>query len=142
MKLSPREKIDLSNIRYKKAKEFLEDSRANRTESRNRTAVNRAYYAVLHAVRALLILEGVDPETHSGAVTTFSLRFIKTGLLPLDTIKDIKMLLSRRTDVDYGDFDAIDDEEADDSVQKADALLAGINELRITLIDDMTDTPG
>ena len=52
------------------------------------------------------------------------------------------MLLSRRTDVDYGDFDSIDDEEAADSVQKADAFLSRINELRTTLIDDMAGPTG
>jgi len=41
---------------------------------RHRTSVNRAYYAALNAVRAILILEGVNPETHEGAVTLLSLR--------------------------------------------------------------------
>ena len=65
----------------------------------------------LNAVSALLILEGVNPETHYGAVTTLSLRFIKTGLLSVDVIKRFKVLLSHRTDVDYGDFESMRSEK-------------------------------
>ena len=141
MKLSPEDKIALSNVRFEKASEFLHDAEANLAESRLKTAVNRAYYAALNAVRALLILEGVDPETHSGAITTLSLRFIKTGLLPVDIVKSIKLLLSRWTDVDYGDFDAIETEDAGDSVNKAEAVLQQIDALRIKMIRDL-EQPG
>ena len=137
MKLSPKDKIALSSGRFDKAREFFHDAEANLAESRLKTAVNRAYYAALNAVRALLILEGVDPETHSGAITTLSLRFIKTGLLPVDIVKSIKLLLSRRTDVDYGDFDAIETEDAADSVTKAAEVLKQIDTLRLQMIRDL-----
>jgi uncharacterized protein (UPF0332 family) len=35
----------------------------------------------LNAARALLILEGVNPETREGVITMLSLRFAKPGLL-------------------------------------------------------------
>jgi uncharacterized protein (UPF0332 family) len=82
-----------------KAKEFLADGRATFDGGRYRTSVNRAYYAALNAVRAILILEGANPETHEGAVTLLSLRFVKTRILPVDIVKKFKILLSRRTDV-------------------------------------------
>lgn len=137
MTLSPDDKKALCDIRFEKAAEFLEDARANYRESRLKTAVNRSYFAVLNAVRALLILEGVNPETHSGAITTFSLRFIKTGILKVDTVKDLKVLLSRSTDVDYGDFEAIDVDEAGDSVRKAEHILQQIDVVRKKLIAEM-----
>ena len=130
MKLSRQDKENLSDIRFTKAQEFLRDAQANIAEDRDKTGVNRAYYAVLQAVRSLLVLEGLDTETHSGAITVLSLHFVKTGLLPLETIKTIKLLLSRRTDVDYGDFDSISKEEAQDSLEKAEALLAQIDAVR------------
>lgn len=130
MKLSRQDKENLSDIRFTKAQEFLRDAQANIAEDRDKTGVNRAYYAVLQAVRSLLVLEGLDTETHSEAITVLSLHFVKTGLLPLETIKTIKLLLSRRTDVDYGDFDSISKEEAQDSLEKAEALLAQIDAVR------------
>ncbi len=134
MKLSRQDKENLSDIRFTKAQEFLRDAQANIAEDRDKTGVNRAYYAVLQAVRSLLVLEGLDTETHSEAITVLSLHFVKTGLLPLETIKTIKLLLSRRTDVDYGDFDSISKEEAQDSLEKAEALLAQIDAVRKGII--------
>lgn len=137
MKLSAEDKKNLSTVRFEKAEEFLEDAKANLKDSRLKTAVNRAYYAALNAVRALLILEGVNPDTHSGAVTTFSLRFIKTELLPVDVVKNFKLLLSRRTDVDYGDFEVIETEDAEDSVQKAKDIIQKIDAVRRSLAAEL-----
>jgi uncharacterized protein (UPF0332 family) len=116
MTLEKQDKNALSDVRMAKAWEFLEDARANLREGRHKTAINRSYYAALSAVRAILILEGVNPETHEGVVTMLSLRFIKPGLLPVDIVKNFKVLLSRRSDVDYGDFDTIGESDAADSI--------------------------
>lgn len=134
MKLSRDDKEELSRIRLEKAEEFFRDAEANVGESRFKTGVNRAYYAVLHAIRSLLVLDGLDSETHTDAITLLSLHFVKTGLLPTETIKSIKLLLSRRTDVDYGDFDSISREDAEDSVRRAAEVIARITALRDQLI--------
>lgn len=137
MKLTAEDKISLSIVRFKKAEEFLNDAKGNLKEQRLKTSVNRAFYALLNGVRSLLILQGINPESHTGAVTTLSLRFIKPGLLPVQVVKDFKLLLSRRTDVDYGDFEMIDTEDAEDSVQKAETVLQSINEVRKNLIKEL-----
>jgi len=61
MNLHPKDKRALSETRMAKAKEFLADARATFEGGRHRTSVNRAYYGALNAVRAILILEGVNP---------------------------------------------------------------------------------
>ena len=35
------------------------------------TAVNRAYYAAFHAIKALEIMDGFDSKKHSGAISFF-----------------------------------------------------------------------
>jgi uncharacterized protein (UPF0332 family) len=135
MTLTAEEKATLSNVRMEKAREFLDDARANLKEKRYRTAVNRSYYAVLNAVRSLLILQGANPETHEGVITILSLKFIKTGALPVKIIKGLKMLLTRRTDVDYGDFDTIDSKEADDSIKIAEEIIDTIDKKRKSMIN-------
>ncbi len=137
MNLEAKDKKVLSDIRMTKALEFLEDARANFNDLRYRTAVNRSYYAVLNAARALLVLEGVSPETHSGIVTMLSLRFVKPALLPVRIVKDFKVLLSRRTDVDYGDFETIDASDARDSVRIADELIEEVDRLRKEMIGSL-----
>ena len=139
MTLGREDKEALSDIRFEKASEFLEDARANFKENRLRTSISRSYYAALNAARSLLVLEGVDTETHGGAITVVSLRFVKPGLLPVEILKNMKILLSRRTDVDYGDFESIDMAEARDSIGKAENTLKLINDLRKRMIEDLTD---
>lgn len=135
MNLEAKDKKILSDVRMKKALEFLEDARANFKGSRYKTSVNRSYYAVLNAARALLILEGVNPETHNGVVTMLSLRFVRPALLSVRTIKDFKILLSRRTDVDYGDFETIDASDAEDSLTRANEMMKEVDRLRKEMIE-------
>lgn len=134
MTLEPQDKRNLSDLRMSKALEFLEDARANLREGRYRTAINRSYYAALSAARSILILEGANPETHEGVVTMLSLRLVKPGLLPVGVVKDFKLLLSRRADVDYGDFDTIDKADAEDSIRIAGDMINLIQRTRKTLI--------
>jgi len=137
MILDIRDKKALSNTRMEKASEFLADARATYGDKRYRTSINRAYYAALNAVRAILVLEGANPETHEGAATLLSLRFIKTGVLPVEIIKKFKILLSRRTDVDYGDFDTIDANDAEDSLRSAEELITTIDAARMKLVEEL-----
>ncbi len=137
MTLDPRDKRAISEVRMAKAVEFLSDAGAAHKEGRHRTAVNRAYYAALNAARAVLILEGASPETHEGTITILSLRFVKTGLLPVDIARKFKTLLSRRTDVDYGDFDTIDSREALESVRSAAGIVKTIDKVRKKMLADL-----
>ncbi len=134
MNLEPQDKKSLSDVRMAKAYEFLEDAKANFQDGRHKTAVNRSYYAALNAARAILILEGANPETHEGVITMLSLRFIKPGLLPVEVVKNFKVLLSRRTDVDYGDFDTIGRLEAEDSLKITGDIIVQIEKARQRLM--------
>lgn len=138
MTLAPEDKKALSDIRLEKAHKLLEDARANYKEGRQETSVNRSYYAALSAVRSILILEGVDPDSHRGAIMLLSLRFVKTGLLPKDTIKKFEILLSRRTEVDYGDFETVGESEAEDSLKIAQDIIMKIEDVRRELLKPLS----
>ncbi len=84
-----------------------------------------------------MILQGVNPETHDDVITMVSLRFIKSGILPTKIVKDFKLLLSRRTDVDYGDFESIDEYDAEDSLKLSESLINQVDTLRKKLIDEL-----
>jgi len=66
MTLSAEDKIELARYRIEKAKRLLQDSSSLINTKSYESSVNRSYYAVLTASRALLILRGIDPETHEG----------------------------------------------------------------------------
>ncbi|RMG04400.1 MAG: HEPN domain-containing protein [Nitrospirae bacterium] len=119
MTLSVEEKQVLSKYRLEKSENMLEEAIFNFEHGKYATSVNRAYYAVLNSARALLILKGIDPQTHTGCKTMLSLHLIRTGLMNERVIEDFKVLFSRRTDVDYGDFETIDRKRAEDSIKRA-----------------------
>jgi uncharacterized protein (UPF0332 family) len=137
LNISIKDKKILSDVRIEKAREFLADAQANFKQQRFRTAVNRAYYASLSALRSLLILEGINPETHDGVLTMLSLRFIKTEILPVHIIRNFKTLFSKRTDVDYGDFDTTSSTDAEESLKNAEEIIESIDVVRKKLIAEI-----
>jgi uncharacterized protein (UPF0332 family) len=46
-----------------------------------RDAMSRAYYAIFHAARALLLLEGVEPKTQSGVARMLGEELVRAGKL-------------------------------------------------------------
>ncbi len=130
MTLESKDKKAVSDVRMAKAYEFLEDARANYNEGRFKTSINRSYYAALNAIRSILILEGANPLTHEGVITMLSLRFIKSAILPVDVVRKFKVLLSRRTDVDYGDFETVDKTDAEESMRSSEKIIKLIDKTR------------
>lgn len=56
--------------------------------------------------------------------------FVQTGLLSKTIIRNFKVLLSRRTDVDYGDFESIDVSDAEDSLRIASEMIEELDGVR------------
>lgn len=135
MNLTQQDKRALSDVRSKKALEYLDDAGANLKDNRYGTSVNRSYYALLNAARALLVLEGVNPQSHNGVMTMLNLRFVKTGLLSKTVIKNFRVLLTRRTDVDYGDFELIEESDAEDSWKLAEETIEQMEKLRKEILE-------
>lgn len=138
MTLSLQEKIALSDVRIEKAKNNLRDAEDTFKEGKYSLAINRAYYAVLSAARSLLILKGIDAATHEGVKTMLSLHFVKTSYLPRDVVDSFRVLLARRTDIDYGDFSEGTFEEASDSIKKAREFMTLVEQALARLRKEMT----
>ncbi len=119
MTLTKKEKLELSRYRLEKANSLLKDAETLFNTGSYESSVNRSYYAILTASRALLILRGIDPETHEGVKTMLSKEFIKTKLLPQKTGEVFRIVQARRLDSDYADYVEIGREEAEDSLNKA-----------------------
>ena len=60
---------DLSKYRLVKAKEDLQTAKNNLTERSYRASVNRSYYAIFHALRAITALDTFDSKKHSGIIS-------------------------------------------------------------------------
>lgn len=87
---------------------------------------NRAYYAMFHAVRALLALEGVDYKKHSAIIAHFLREYVRTGLFSKE-YSDILMKASAiRNSSDYDDFYIASREETAQQIASAQGFVNAI----------------
>ena len=80
-----------------------------------KSAANRSYYAVFHAMRAVLAFDETDMKRHSGVISEFRRRYIKTEIFETRMSEIISVLFDVRTDSGYDDFFVIS--KADTAVQ-------------------------
>ena len=64
--------IDLSKYRLQSAEENLVASKTLLNAEQYKSSVNRSYYALFHALRAVTALDGFDSSKHSGIIAFFN----------------------------------------------------------------------
>ena len=110
---------ELSFYRMERAKEMLEASETNLKNNQLRTSLNRSYYAVFHAMRAVNILEGFDSSKHSGVIAFFNKTFLKTEILDKKLSRIVKDTSYLREKSDYDDFYIASREETELQLKNA-----------------------
>ena len=123
----------LSHARFEKAEECLASARALTNTADYRGAANRLYYAIFHAMRAVLAYNGVDMRNHGGIIGEFRRLYIKNNLLDKELSQTITDLFDIRTDSDYEDFFVISKEEILLQTSRAEAFLIAIKAYLDTL---------
>ena len=82
--------------------EYLDGSRANSQNGYLRIAVDAAYNACELAIKGLLLLRLPDiPGSHGGIVNKFVELFVKTGEVPKEMGREIRLALERRNNARY-----------------------------------------
>ena len=119
--------IELAKYRMERAKEMLVASEDNLNIEQYRTSLNRSYYAIFHAMRAVNILEGYDSSKHSGVIAYFTQTFLKTERLDRGLSKIIKEASYLREKSDYDDFYIASKDEAKKQLENAEIFLQKIN---------------
>ena len=120
--------IELAKYRMERAKEMLVASEENLNIGQYRTSLNRSYYAIFHAMRAVNILEGYDSSKHSGVIAYFTQTFLKTERLDRDLSKIIKEASYLREKSDYDDFYIASKDEAKKQLENSETFLKKIGE--------------
>ena len=77
---------------------------------------NRLYYALFHAVCALLINDKHEVGTHRGAVNKFRLFYVKEGVFTNEEGKLYSQLQSLREDGDYNCSIDVDQDDVEGKV--------------------------
>lgn len=97
-------KVDLSRYRFQKAEEMLASAKRDMEAGDFASANNRAYYAIFHAMRAVLALDGEDFKKHSAVIARFTLNYLKPEILSREYSKLISNASLIRNRSDYEDF--------------------------------------
>ena len=95
---------DLSKYRFENGLESLEDARIMFNNGRYINSLNRAYYAIFHAIRSVNALDGFDSSKHSGVIAFFNQNYVKAGVFSKEMSKLIKAAAENREKADYLDF--------------------------------------
>jgi uncharacterized protein (UPF0332 family) len=87
-----------------RARATLDDADALIEKNRWNGALNRLYYAVFYAARALLATRNVDSSRHSGVISLFQQHFVRTGHVAEESARTLPRLFEKRQTTDYGDY--------------------------------------
>jgi uncharacterized protein (UPF0332 family) len=127
-------KIDLSKYRIEAAYEDYHAAVDLLKMGHYKVANNRAYYAIFHAMRAVLALDGADFKKHSGVIAYFRQNYIKSGIFDSSLSEIINDASFIRNESDYSDFYIATKEEAESLIAYSKIFLQRIKEY----IDDKT----
>ncbi|MEM3503507.1 MAG: HEPN domain-containing protein, partial [Nitrososphaeria archaeon] len=106
--------IRLAELEIKNSKERLEAAELLLNNGKIVDSINRAYYAMFHAARALLLLYGIEPKTHEGVVREFSRIIVEEKVMDKGFAKNLRQIFETRESVDYRIGVLFDQEEAEE----------------------------
>lgn len=121
-----KEKAALSNARIEHSLECLNASKKLLESGNYKSAANRSYYAVFHAMRAVLAFDETDMKHHSGIIAEFRRLYIKTEIFNRQLSTIISVLFDIRTESDYDDFFVISKQEVVEQISNAEFFVTEI----------------
>ncbi len=126
--------VDLSNYRLEKARGDLETAEENLEKKRFSQSINRSYYAIFHAARALLALDKLDSRKHSGIISFFNKNYIGTGKIEREFSRILSDAFDIRNESDYNDFFIALREDAEGQLDNAKKFLKRIEDYIKTIM--------
>jgi len=111
--------IDLAMYRIEKAKDDLEASKIMLENNLFAQSLNRSYYSIFHAVRAILAFEKYDSKKHSGIIAYFNQNFVGKGIFDKKYSKILMGAEKIRNKSDYNDFYIACKEDAEEQIRNA-----------------------
>jgi uncharacterized protein (UPF0332 family) len=117
---------DLAVFRLHQAKECLQSAKIDVDTDDFKSAANRSYYCIFHAMRAVQALDGFDSRKHSGVIDNFRKDYIRTGVFPQKFSNIITTAFEVRLESDYEDFYVISKSKVTVQVENAKTLLDAV----------------
>lgn len=104
MTLSDSERLIVVNLEMEKAKRTFDDMSFCMQEGKWEVASNRLYYALFHALSALLISDGYNVKSHRGTLALFGEHYVRTGIFERKDGSLLSDLVIMRDNADYNCF--------------------------------------
>ena len=106
-----------------KSREKLETAQIDFDNERYNDSVSRSYYAVFHAISAVLLSKGLHFSTHAQTIGAFNKEFIRTKQFPAVFTRIIRKLFKERQMGDY-DFESyINADIAQEDIKEAEKII-------------------
>lgn len=115
--------IELSKYRFQRACEDLNDARVLMDVGSFKSSVNRSYYAIFHALRAVTALDNFDTSKHSGVIAYVNRMYVKKGLFDKTLSKMLDKAYRLRENADYKDFEIISRDMAQEQIERAEKVI-------------------
>ena len=101
MSLKEEERQILVSMEIEKAEQTFAESEVLKNAGLWSNLANRLYYALFHAVSAMLIHDHHEVGTHKGAVLRFQQYYVKTGVFTIEEGAFYSQMQSLREKADY-----------------------------------------
>ncbi len=124
----PDRQKELSDYRLQQAEESLTVAKTCISNEFYKDSINRSYYSVFYAIKAVLALGTVDFKRHKDVVAHFNKEYVATGKFPRELGRKIGNLKQIREESDYDDFYIASKEEAEDQIKTAELVLQSVKE--------------
>lgn len=126
--MSENKRLDLSKNRIEKAKEDLRAAEELYKIQLLKQSMNRSYYAIFHAVRALLALDEVDFKKHAGVIGYFLQNYVKSGIFAKEYSTMLTNASMKRNQSDYNDFFTATQTETQEQLENAKSFIGVVEE--------------
>ena len=110
MSLSESERHIIVSRELEKAQRTFDDALFCADEGKWETTANRLYYALFHAMSALLVNDGYHVKSHRGILAMFGEHFIRTEIFAKEDGALLSDLVIMRDNADYNCFFEADEE--------------------------------
>ena len=128
MELSDNERETIVRMEIEKARKTFADMEFCAKEQKWEAAANRLYYALFHAVSALLINGGQNVKSHRGIMSLFGQHYVRTGLFTSEDGSLLSDLVIMRDNADYNLFFEANEEKIRPYIEPTRQLIEKIAE--------------
>lgn len=121
--MSAKISIELAIHRLNQAKEDLGASKLLYKDKYYKSANNRAYYAIFHAMRSVLTLEPIDFKRHKDVIAYFNKNYVSTEIFQKQMGRKIARASQIREDSDYDDEFIVNEEQTLIQIETAEEFI-------------------